>query len=104
MDLNSYRLSPLHLQANRPAKCASLRDIISSKGIKIDPSKTKAITKMPLPRSVNELQRLLDIVNYLGKFIPNVADKAAPLSNISKKDVAFELQKSQLQYNLQLTN
>ena len=104
MDLNSYRLSPLHLQANRPTKCASLRDIISSKGIKIDPSKTKAITKMPLPRSVNELQRLLDMVNYLGKFIPNVADKAAPLCNISKKDVAFELQKSQLQYNLQLTN
>ena len=46
---------------------------ISSEGIKIDPSKTETITKMPLLRSVNELQRFLGMVNYLGKFIPNLA-------------------------------
>lgn len=32
-----------------------------------DPVKTEAITKMPLPRSVNELQRFLGMVNYIGK-------------------------------------
>ena len=30
--------------------------IISSKGVKIDPAKVEAITKMLLPNSVNELQ------------------------------------------------
>ena len=40
-----------------------LGHIILSEGIKIDPSKTDAITKMPLPRSVNELQRFLGMVN-----------------------------------------
>ena len=53
--------------------------IISPEGIKIDPSKTEAITKMLLPRSVNELQRFLGMVNYLGKFIPNLAEHTTPL-------------------------
>ena len=70
-----------------------LGHIISLEGIKIDPSKTEATTKMPLPRSVNELQRFLGMVNYLGKFIPNLAVHTTPLCNILKKDVVFELEK-----------
>ena len=53
--------------------------IILSEGITIDPSKTEAITKIPLPRSVNELQIFLDMVNYLGKFIPNFTKHTTPL-------------------------
>ena len=68
---------------------------IVSEGIKIDPSKTEAITKMPLPRSVNDLQRFLGMINYLGKFIPNLAEHATPLRNLLKKDVVFKLQKPQ---------
>ena len=47
--------------------------IISSEGIKIDPSKTEAVTTMPLPRSVNDLQIFLGLINYLGKLIPDLA-------------------------------
>ena len=36
------------------------------------------------------------MVNYLGKFIPNLAEQTAPLCNLLKKDV-FELQKPQLE-------
>ena len=36
---------------------------MSSECIKIDPSKTKSITKIPLPRSVNELHKFLGLVN-----------------------------------------
>ena len=72
-----------------------LGHIISSEVIKIDPSKTEAITKMPLPRSVNDLQRFLGMINYLGKFIPNLAEHATPLRNLLKKDVVFKLQKPQ---------
>ena len=53
--------------------------IISPEGIKIDPSKTEAITKMLLLGSVNELQRFLGMVNYLGKFFPNLAENTTPL-------------------------
>ena len=37
------------------------------------------------------------MVNYLGKFIPNVAEHTTPLRNLLKKDVVFELQKPQLE-------
>ena len=36
------------------------------------------------------------MVNYLGKFISNLAEVTAPLRALSKKDVAFNLQKPQL--------
>ena len=74
-----------------------LAHIISSGGIKIDPSKTEAITKMLLPSSVNELQRFLGMVNYLGKLIPNLAEHNIPLHNLLKKKVVFKLQKPQLE-------
>ena len=32
-----------------------------------------AVTNMPYPTNVKELQRLLGILNYLGKFIPNLS-------------------------------
>ena len=79
----------------RKQSIAFFEHIISSEGIKIDPSKTEAITKMPLPRSVNDLQRFLGMINYLGKFIPNLAEHATPLRNLLKKNVVFKLQKPQ---------
>ena len=73
-----------------------LGHIILSEGIKIDPSKTDAITMMLLPRSVNELQRFLVMVNYLETFIPNSVEHTTPLRNLLKKDVVSELHKLQL--------
>ena len=73
-----------------------LGHIIPSEGIKVDPSKTDAITKMSVPQYLTELQRFLGMVNYLDKFISNLAEVTAPLRAILKKDVAFNLQKSQL--------
>ena len=70
--------------------------IISSEGIRVDPSKTDAITKMSVPQFLTELQRFLRMVNYLGKFIPNLAEITAPLRALLKRDVAFKLQKPQL--------
>ena len=70
--------------------------MISSEGIRVDPSKTDAITKIPVPQSLTELQRFLGMVNYLGKLIPNFAEVTAPLRALLKKYVAFNLQKLQL--------
>ena len=52
--------------------------IISSEGIRVDPSKPGAITKMSVLQSLTELQRFLGMVNYLGKFIPNLAEVTTP--------------------------
>ena len=74
-----------------------LAHIISSGGIKIDPSKTEAITKMLLPSSVNELQRFFGMVSYLGKLIPKLAEHNIPLHNLLKKNVVFKQPKPQLE-------
>ena len=46
---------------------------------------------MSAPQSLSELQRFLETVNYLGKFIPILAEVTAPLSALFKKDVVFNL-------------
>ena len=69
----------------RKQSAVFLGHMILSEGIKIGPSKTEAIIKMPLPRSVNELQRFLGMVNYLGKFISNLVKHTTPLRNLKKK-------------------
>ena len=91
---NGLKLTKTKCQI-RKQSIVFLGHIICSESIKIDPSKTEAITKMPLPRSVNDLQRFLGMINYLGKFIPNLAEHATPLRNLLKKDVVFKLQKPQ---------
>lgn len=52
---------------------------ITNDGLKIDETKTNAITAMPSPSNVSELRTLLGMVNYLAKFIPNLSDISTPL-------------------------
>ena len=73
-----------------------LGHIISSEGIKTDPSKIEAITKMLLPRSINELPRFIGMVKYRGKFMPNLVERTIPLRNLLQNDVVSEQQKPQL--------
>ncbi|KAL7865172.1 hypothetical protein SRHO_G00104190 [Serrasalmus rhombeus] len=63
--------------------------IFTSEGLKADPSKTVAITNMPVPTDVNSLQRFLGMVNYLGKYIPNFSEIAAPLRKLTHKETAW---------------
>ncbi len=69
---------------------------MSADGMKPDPRKIEAITKMPVPTSRAELQRFLGMVNYLGKFIPNLSDETAPLRALLKKGTEFLTQKPQI--------
>ena len=64
--------------------------------MRVDPSKTDAKAKMSAPQPLAEFQRFLGMVNYLGKFIPNLAEVTALLQVLLKKDVVFNLQKPQL--------
>ena len=72
------------------------RSHIVSRRCAIDPSKVEAIIQMPLPESKSDLQRFMGMVNYLGKFIPNLSQITAPLRQLLKKDVLFNLQQPQL--------
>ena len=49
------------------------------KGIKPDDEKVRAINDMPAPTDKKGEERLLGAVNYLGKFIPNLATVTEPI-------------------------
>jgi hypothetical protein len=57
--------------------------------VKPDESKIKAIQDMPTPSSKKEIERLLGTVNYLAKFVPNLATITAPIRELLKKDIEF---------------
>ena len=51
--------------------------------------KVDAVTDMPYPTNVKELQRLLGMVNYLGKFIPNLSTHMCNLQKLLEKDLLW---------------
>ena len=53
--------------------------IFSKIGVKRDPMKVQAITEMQAPQDKKELLRFMGMVNYLGKFIPNLSNVTQPL-------------------------
>ena len=65
-------------------------NVISEEGLKADPKKIEAITDYPRPTSVQELQRFLGMVNYLGQFVNNLSVLEAPLRELLRKDVEFQ--------------
>ena len=74
-----------------------LGHVMSAEGVKPDPKKIEAITAMPVPTMTKvELQRFLGMVNYLGKFIPNLSDETTPLRALLKNETEFLMQKPQL--------
>ena len=58
--------------------------IIDSEGIRADPDKVKAIKEMPNPKNVSEVRRILGMVNQLGRFSPNIAEKTKPFRELLK--------------------
>ncbi|KAK2709001.1 hypothetical protein QYM36_014585 [Artemia franciscana] len=47
--------------------------LLISEGIKLEPEKTRALSEMPLPKNNDQLQKLLDMLNYLSRYISNLS-------------------------------
>jgi hypothetical protein len=62
-----------------------LGHIISKEGIKIDPNRVAAILKIDTPRSKKEVQSFLGRVNFLRRFIPNLAEIIKYITNMLRK-------------------
>lgn len=60
--------------------------LVSKDGIRPDPAKVRAIADMKAPTSVAEVRRLLGLANHCSRFIPNLADKTAPLRQLLQKN------------------
>jgi hypothetical protein len=62
---------------------------VSSAGIAIDPEPMWAIVNFPPLCDVKAIARFMGVVNFYHKFIPRMADIAAPLNSLHKKGVKF---------------
>ena len=69
--------------------------LFSSKSLKSDQEKIRAINEMPPPEGKEGVLRILGTVNYLDKFIKHKADMQEPTSQLTQKDAAFVWEKPQ---------
>lgn len=63
--------------------------IFSENGMKIDPDRIKAIVDLKSPKNKKELQIILGMINYLRRFVTGLAEMAAPLQMLLKKDMEW---------------
>ena len=63
-----------------------LGHIISKDGIRIDPTRVQAIQQIDLPMIKKEIQSFNGKMNFLRRFVPNVAEHLKEMTNMLKKD------------------
>lgn len=60
--------------------------IIDKNGLHPDSSKIDAIVRAPTPENVTQMKAFLELINYYGKFVPNLSSLLHPLYALLKKD------------------
>ena len=61
-------------------------DMYTTQGCKPSDTKVEAITEMPKPENLKNLQTFLGMIQYLRKFLPWIAELAEPLRDLTKKN------------------
>lgn len=63
--------------------------LIGQEGVRPDPDKVAAILALKPPTNVAETRQLLGMVNYLGRFLPNLSQVTRPLNDLLASDSAW---------------
>ena len=63
--------------------------VLSKYGLKPDPEKIRAVQEMQPPQNTKELKTFLGFMQYIAKFIPNMASVSAPLRELLEKQVEW---------------
>ena len=99
--LNRLRAVLKSLQENevliKPEKCVFMTKEISYLGFKITDKglfktdeKIKAIKEGLAPTNISEVPSFLGLVTFYSKFVPNLATMAAPIYQLTRKNVPFD--------------
>ena len=76
--------------------------LITSRGLKPDPEKVRAVMEMPAPDSKEAVKRFLGFIQYLAKFLPMLAEEEEPLRELTREDVIFHWDRPQMKAFQQL--
>lgn len=91
--LKRIKEAGLTLSRNKCHFCKSelkyLGYVVNSKGLLVDPGKVDAILRIPTPKSVTEVRRIMGMASWYRRFIPNFASVIAPLSSLLRKNQRF---------------
>ena len=62
---------------------------ITKDGVKADEAKVEAIRDMPAPTNVAGVKRLCGMVQYMSRFLPDLAETIEPIRALTRKDTPF---------------
>ncbi|PAA68677.1 hypothetical protein BOX15_Mlig034486g1 [Macrostomum lignano] len=81
----------------RADKCRFMQESVSYLGHRIDAgglhpleSKVSAIVEAPAPQDVTQLRSFLGLINYYGRFLPNLSSLLAPLHRLLDKGAVWQ--------------
>ena len=63
--------------------------VVSANGFAPDLAKVQAVKNWTVPTAVTEVHSFLGLAGYYHKFIPQFSRIAAPLTNLTKKNISF---------------
>ena len=86
---NNLKLNPKKLRL-KTKQVEYIGHVLTENGLQPDPKKIDAVINFPAPVDKQELQRFLGMINYLGKFAPNMSKLNEPPRRLLEKDVEFK--------------
>ena len=66
-----------------------LGHIVSASGVLVDPEKVEDVMSWERQKSVFEICSFLGLAGYYSRFIEDISRPAAPMSNLTRKEVKF---------------
>jgi len=81
----------------RPSKCKFaaksiefLGYVLSADGLRPGPTKLRAIREFPTPQNEHDVRRFMGLANFFRRFVPKFAEKARAITDLTRKEVAFQ--------------
>jgi hypothetical protein len=63
--------------------------VLSAKGVVVDQSKIKGVSKWQSPKSVTEIRSFLGLAGYYRRFIENFSKTAKPMTKLLKSNTRY---------------
>lgn len=63
--------------------------VVNASGLLVDPEKVEAILRIPPPKNVKEVRRIVGLASWYRRFVPNFSSVLSPLTNLLRKNIRF---------------